>query len=149
MLESRFLDTISTLGFRHVLADAISILRDEGEIDLERRKFVLNDLAKLFRQAAEGSAVTEEPDKFLSTANASAFKSYKYVCRYLPRANGDQISSRLFKVAKYLKKMADEKSVSTREKEALKFLFDELLRGMCAPGRVGLPDRPTTFAWKF
>ena len=66
-------DSLRSLGFRHVVEDAVAVLRGQT-LPADRRTYVLHDLSKIVSDAKAFSGAS--PANFASSANRQAYAFY-------------------------------------------------------------------------
>lgn len=82
----RNVEPLGSVALRHVLEDAIALIRDHAGIEETRRASVLGDLENLLNEARKGSELSHAGALFVAPSNKGAFEAYSLINRHLEEA---------------------------------------------------------------
>lgn len=137
----------SDVGMRHVIEDALSLLRGELE-DVKRRDFVISDLTSLFESASRGSCLAAQEELFFGADEIYAFKKFTAVKKYLSADFDSSLWDRLDETKEVLQDFSAKRDVAPQKVDnAVEFLTVFLIKIENEPFRLGAPsDQNVKFA---
>ena len=140
-------EPLGSVALRHVVEDAILLIRDNKELAPSRRK-VLSDLEILFDEAYKGSELSHGGSLFVAPTEKSAFEAFSLFNRHLSEGaeNWDERLSRSREAVKALQngqvpQNADIKTVTS--------LLEGLLASLRKHTRGELRREPREFKLSF
>ena len=148
MLTANDLGSLGGIGFRHMLEDGLAILREQAAVSVERRRYVLRDLADLFDEAHKGSDVFQREEYYFDPVDSSAVRSFAFIERHLSHHVRPTLSGDLAIVCRVLREINVGEAVQPNEREIAKGVLREILAKVNLSGGVGLPEEPEDLAWK-
>ena len=131
------LNVASSIGFRHVIEDGLSILSDEG-IDSDRRKYVLDDLINLLEQAKKGADLIKGHELFVGSDERDAFETY----RLLERNLSVNWNEKLDEAKCALDNLKNNSDLSVEMRGVAISLFKELHTRIEQQSSMGIPREP-------
>jgi len=135
---ARELATVGSVGFRHVVEDGLTLLK-ERRLPPARREYVLDELVRLLSDAARGKEIMAEQTLFVGARDRNAYESYSLLDRYL---RDESWKSRLEASQGALRRLAEGASASGEERSAAMDLLEELLASLERDASSGLPLMP-------
>ncbi len=132
------LGTVASVGFRHVVEDGLSLLRDQ-RLSKARREYVLEELMKLLTDAARGQEIMAEQTLFVGAKDRDAYDSYSLLARYL---RDETWKDRLDASREALRRLAAGSAAPNSERSAAIGLLKELLASLERDASSGLPLMP-------
>jgi hypothetical protein len=120
------LSPFADIGLRHIVEDALAILGNQP-IDPNRRVYVLEDLARLFRDASRGSKIASHRTFFVGSDDKSAYEDFQRLDRYLRHRYQDTWSQLLDDVSGALDGLQKGVPVSADVKQKSQEVLEELL----------------------
>ena len=126
------LATAASVGFRHVVEDGLSLLREQ-RLPAARQEYVLSKLVRLLSDAARGQEIMAEQALFVGAKEREASESYSLLDRYLQNED-------------WTTRLAVSRDALRRLKEGAAAEWGEIRRYQTARGasdehREGRPDR--------
>lgn len=141
-------EPLGSVALRHVVEDAILLIRDNKELAPSRRNSVLSDLEILFDEAYKGSELSHGGSLFVAPTEKSAFEAFSLFNRHLSEGaeNWDERLSRSREAVKALQsgqvpQNADIKTVTS--------LLEGLLASLRKHTRGELRREPREFKLSF
>lgn len=129
------------LGLRHLIEDAIGILRGDAVSDA-RKDFVLADLQDLFHKVVRGHELIQSPALFVGTADRWAFEAFSLLDRFLPPDGAASVHNALKASADRLAEIKDGHPVPVAQRqESVKFL-SQILASLERQDSSGLRNEP-------
>lgn len=130
------------LGLRHLIQDAIGILRGESLTEA-RRNFVLADLQDLFQKVVRGHELVRSPSFFVGTAERGAFEAFSLLDRFLPAVEaGGSVQDALKVSAERLAELMDGHQVSPEQRQDSATFLGKILASLERQDSSGLRDEP-------
>lgn len=112
----------SDVGLRQVVEDALQLLRG-GELEDDRREFVISDLKNLFESASRGSELAEEENLFFGVEDISAYESFSFVEQHVRHEFNSALRERLSEICNVFTKLYGNEVVSQEERgKSVEFL---------------------------
>ncbi len=112
----------SDVGLRQVVEDALQLLQG-GELEDDRREFVISDLKDLFESASRGSELADEESLFFGADDISAYESFSFVEQHVRREFDGALRERLSEISKVFTKLYGTEAILKEEKEkSIEFL---------------------------
>lgn len=131
----------SELGLRHLIEDAVVILRG-GDFSDARRDFVLADLQDLFQKVARGHELIQSPSFFVGTADRGAFEAYSLLDRFLPTSQMDSVHAALRASADRLAEIKQGHAVSPEQRQESAEFLNQILASLKRQDSSGLRNEP-------
>lgn len=148
MIKGDNSESFKSIGFRHILEDALSIVRKRDGISAERKQYVLADLANLFDQARHGSEVVERLNFYFDPAESTAVQSFVLIEHHLPESEGSTLTGNLATVSKTLNAIITEQDVEAEDRDTAEKILVKMLTNVRLSGGVGLPQEPESLVWE-
>src|SRR5271165_2866332 len=82
-------EPLGSVALRHVIEDAISLIRDHKELAPTRREIVLSDLEILFNDAHKGSELSHGANLFVAPTEKRAIEAFWLFSPHLSEAGED------------------------------------------------------------
>jgi hypothetical protein len=99
-----------SLGLLHILEDTVSVL-EGGELEPERRAYVLSEATNLLTDAELGSEISQESQQLIDPGKREALGSFMLLNRYLNRNRINPSDTSLKEVATVLQTVSENKLV--------------------------------------
>ncbi len=132
----------SSLGFRHVIEDALAILAGQT-INPDRRAYVLRDFSNLLIEAKRGSDLVQQDTLFVTSADRSAYESYSFFDRYLGQKHDDHWTEKLKIAEAVFEELGkDVPILEERDRLAATSLLFEVLTVLRNEPNSGIPQEP-------
>lgn len=135
------LDLATSIGFRHILEDGIAALSN-AMLDLDRRKYVIKDLAELLAKASRGADLARKGSFFVQSDERKAFQSFLLFGRYLGSEGDSTWREKLHEVSRTFKDLDENLQVSESAKVEAKKLLSDLLNQVSRQGVTFIPEKP-------
>lgn len=132
-----------TVGLRHVLEDAIAMLKNEASVPENRRLVVMEYLRRLFDEASKGSSAAKVRTLLRSADDASAVQSFTFVERYVGQAPSQQ---QLQAVSAALSATREGRAANPADLAEATSVLSKMLRSMKF-SRPALPQSPESPEW--
>lgn len=132
---------VASVGFRHIIEDGISILSD-GNLDSERRKYVLEDLTSLLHEAMKGSDLVSRSSLFVRSDERSAFEAFSLLNRYLEHGYDPSWREKLPATERAFDHLKKNVGVSPEERTTAIALLRELLVRIKRQSGMEIPEQP-------
>lgn len=132
---------VASVGFRHVIEDGLTVLSNR-HLNPERRKFVIEDLMSLLRQAAKGSDLANKSLLFVKSEERSAFEAFSLLNRYLEHGYDPGWRDKLPAAEEAFTQLKNNADVSPDVRAAATTLLSELLTRIKRQGGMGIPGQP-------
>ena len=129
------------IGFRHVIEDALAILKNE-EVDQNRRDFVLQDVDGLLREAIKGLDLERRDSLFVGSANRNAFDTLQFFDHYLSTAGQEEWKDQLPEVQATFNNLLVGNAVEEVQKATSIGIFELLLQRSKWQDFIGVPLHP-------
>jgi hypothetical protein len=141
-------EPLGTVALRHVVEDAIALIRDRKELAPSRKASVLTDLESLFDDAWKGSELSHAGGLFVAPADKSAFEAYSLFNRHLGEAvsHGDE---RLSRSRQAVKALQHGQSPEGADVAIATLLLESLLTSLRKQTRGELRREPREFKLSF
>ena len=134
----------NSIGFRHVLEDGLAILsKQDHSIDIDRKKYVLEDLVSFLSKAVEGLSISSEQSLFVGSSEKNAFEVYLLLKRYL--AHDADWTNKLRLTESALCHLSQDVDVPADEQGAALELIENLLDRVRSQG-LGVPLQPESIS---
>lgn len=131
----------SELGLRHLVEDAIAILRG-GNFPDARRDFVLTDLQELFQKVVRGHELIASQSFFVGTADRGAFEAFSLLDRFLPTSQTDSVHAALRASAARLAELKDGHAVPPEARQESAEFLSKILATLNRQDSSGLRGEP-------
>jgi hypothetical protein len=131
----------SELGLRHLIEDAIGILRGSAFPDA-RRNFVLTDLQDLFHKVVRGHELIQSPSFFVGTADRGAFEAFSLLDRFLPPSGAVSVQDALRASADRLAELKDGHVVPVEQRQESAAFLSKILASLERQDSSGLRNEP-------
>lgn len=141
------IESLSGIGFRHMLEDGVAIVTGGTELPEERRQYVLHDLANLFDEAHRGSDVFQREQYHFDPADSTDLSSFTLVERYLSQQESASISQNVETVRNVLRAIRAGRTVDQAEGRIAGEILCEMLASLELRGGIGLPEEPERLDW--
>lgn len=136
------MSSTSSVAFRHVIEDGLSILSAK-QLEPTRRKYVLEDLASLMREASRGFELANRNHLLVSSDERNAYESFSFLDRYLSNRYDDHlIRNVLQKAQATFDQLCNNNQVSQETQDLTVKLLEELLSSVKREGSRGIPSEP-------
>ena len=141
------LESLSGIGFRHMLEDGLAIVISDAELPSDRRQYVLHDLAGLFDEARKGSDVSRREDYYFDPTESTALRSFVFVERHLSQEGLGSLSPNLATACKVLRAIMDDTAVEQADRQIAGEILRDMLTSVELRGGIGLPEEPQHLDW--
>lgn len=148
MLTVHELESLSGIGFRHMLEDGLAIVTEGAELPNDRRQYILRDLAGLFNEARKGSDVFQRGEYHFDPTESTALSSFAFVERHLSQEGLASLSPNLATVCKVLRAIMDGEPVEQVERQVAGKILRDMLTNVELRGGAGLPEEPEDLDWE-
>jgi hypothetical protein len=139
-------EPLGSVALRHVVEDAIALIRDKKELAPARRASVLTDLQSLFDDAWKGSELSHAGGLFVAPADKSAFEAFSLFIRHL---GGDQWNQRLSRSRQAVKALQGGQTPQNDDVAITTSLLESLLTSLRKHTRGELRREPREFKLNF
>jgi hypothetical protein len=141
-------EPLGSVALRHVVEDAILLIRDNKELAPSRRKSVLSDLEILFDEAYKGSELSHGGSLFVAPTEKNAFEAFSLFNRHLSEGaeNWDQ---RLSRSREAVKALQSGQVPQNADLETVTSLLEGLLASLRKHTRGELRREPREFKLSF
>jgi hypothetical protein len=134
-------EPLGSVALRHVVEDAIALIRDKKELAPSRRLSVLTDLESLFDDAWKGSELSHAGGLFVAPADKSAFEAFSLFNRHL----GEAVDQGLRRSRKAVKALQSGQDPDGADLTAATSLLESLLASLRKHTRGELRREPREF----
>ena len=132
---------LASVGFRHVIEDGLCVLT-EKHLPEDRKKFVLDDLAKLFREAKKGSELVQNKALFIRSDQQSAYERFSLLERYWNTSEKDEWIKMLEASENAFQNLKANDPVPNEVRRITKQFLSELLASLNRESNTGIPYVP-------
>jgi hypothetical protein len=132
------LGTVASVGFRHVVEDGLSLLKDR-RLPAGRREYVLDQLSKLLNDAARGQQIVANQALFVGSRDRDAYESYSLLDRHL---RNEEWEGRLKASQEALRRLLEGSAAPREARSAAIDLLKELLTSLERDASGGLASVP-------
>ncbi len=140
-------EPLGSVALRHVVEDAISIIRDKKELPPSRRKSVLSDLESLFDDAYKGSELSHR-GLFVAPTDKTAVEAFSLFIRHLSEG-GESWDERLLKSRAAVKALQSGQPPKGADVMTATSLLEGLLESLRKHTRGELRREPREFKLSF
>ena len=133
------MSSATSVAFRHVIEDGLSILSAK-QLEPVRRKYVLEDLASLMKEADRGFELAKRNHLLVSSGDRSAYESFSFLDRYLSNRYDDQLRNALQKAQAAFDQLCKNHQVPQETQDVTVRLLEELLSSIKREGSTGIPS---------
>ena len=148
MLAVPELESLSGIGFRHMLEDGLAIVTGDAKLSDDRRQYILRDLAGLFDEARRGSDVFQRGDYHFDPTESTVLRSFAFVERHLSQEEPTSLSPNLATASKVLHAIMDSEPVEQAERQVAGEILRDMLMNVELRGGGGLPEEPEDLDWE-
>ena len=141
-------EPLGSVALRHVVEDAISLIRDKKELAPSRRQSVLSDLEILLDEACKGSELSHGGGLFVAPTDKTAFEAFSLFNRHLSEA-GDNWDQRLFRSREAVKALQNGQVPVGSDANTAASLLESLLESLRKHTRGELRREPREFKLSF
>ena len=141
-------EPLGSVALRHVVEDAISLIRDHKELAPARRESVLSDLESLFNEAYKGSELSHGGGLFVAPTDKTAFEAFSLFNRHLSEVGGDW-DQRLIRSRKAVKALQSGQAPEHVDATTATSLLESLLASLRKHTRGELRREPREFKLTF
>jgi hypothetical protein len=141
-------EPLGSVALRHVVEDAIALIRDKKELVPSRRASVLTDLESLFDDAWKGSELSHAGGLFVAPADKSAFEAFSLFNRHLGEAV-DHWDQSLFRSRQAVKALQSGQAPESADVAVATSLLESLLTSLRKHTRGELRREPREFKLNF
>jgi hypothetical protein len=131
----------SELGLRHLIEDAISVLRGETLSD-SRRDFVIGDMQDLLHKIVRGQELVHSTSLFMGSADRGAFEAFSLLDRFLPLGDSNSTHNALRTSAARLSEIKEGKIVPTEGRRESAAFLAQILASLERQDSAGLRSEP-------
>ena len=141
-------EPLGSVALRHVVEDAILLIRDNRELAPSRRQSVLSDLEILFDEAYKGSELSHGGSLFVAPTEKNAFEAFSLFNRHLSEGaeNWDQ---RLSRSREAVKALLSGRMLENADRNTVTLLLEGLLASLQKHTRGELRREPREFKLSF
>lgn len=132
---------IAGVGFRHVIEDGLAVLSRE-HLDPGRRKYVVDDITNLLRDASRGLELVNRSTLFVNSDERSAVDAFSLLNRYLGHGHGQDWGKQLPAAEKAFDELQKNSEPSDDIRAAAADLLQELLIRVQRQSWTGIPEQP-------
>ena len=141
-------EPLGSVALRHVVEDAILLIRDNRELAPSRRKSVLSDLEILFDEAYKGSELSHGGSLFVAPTEKSAFEAFSLFNRHLSEGAGNW-DQRLSRSREAVKALLNGRMLENADRNTVTLLLEGLLASLQKHTRGELRREPREFKLSF
>lgn len=141
-------EPLGSVALRHVVEDAISLIRDKKDLPPSRRESVLSDLESLFDEACKGSELSHRGGLFVAPTDKSAFEAFSLFNRHLSEG-GENWDQRLFRTREAVKALQSGQAPKNVDAMTAASLLETLLDSLRKHTRGELRREPREFKLSF
>lgn len=135
------MSSATSIAFRHVIEDGLSILSAKS-LEPTRRRYVLEDLASLMREASRGFELANRNHLLVSSDDRNAYESFSFLDRYLSSRYDDELKNVLQKAQATFDQLCKNDQVAQESQDLTVKLLEELLSSIRREGNTGIPSEP-------
>lgn len=141
-------EALGSVALRHVIEDAIALIRDKKELEPSRRASVLTDLEGLLDDACKGSELSHAAGLFVAPSEKSAFEAFSLFIRHLGEA-GNQWDETLTRSREAVKALHSGRAPEGADIKVATSLLESLLTSLRKHTRGELRREPRDFKLSF
>lgn len=141
-------EPLGSVALRHVVEDAILLIRDNKELAPSRRQSVLYDLQILFDEAYKGSELSHGGSLFVSPNEKTAFEAFSLFNRHLSEGAEDW-DQRLSRSREAVKALQSGRVPENNGRNTVILLLEGLLTSLRKHTRGELRREPREFKLSF
>jgi hypothetical protein len=141
-------EPLGSVALRHVVEDAILLIRDNKELTPSRRKSVLSDLEILFDEAYKGSELSHGGSLFVAPTEKTALEAFSLLNRHLSEG-AENWDRRLSRSREAVKALQSGQAPEDADLNTVTLLLEGLLASLRKHTRGELRREPREFKLSF